>query len=164
MTKSLLKIGMLIFLGVSLSIPKVYGQEGGILELKDTVFMNPDDWIQRWCVVTVDYEDRDDYSFYWSYKTYDSPFMVQVFDYNKWVYHSENKTEDSGMCSIPDCTLRAEFSFRNIDNVSGYIDIHIYVVEDLVIGSNKIIFICMIISLTSLITIFRFKRRQLKKL
>ncbi len=120
MKKKKTKIGIIIILGLILFIPKVYG-DCEYRKINETIFMAPNDWVPR-CI----YGDVDErYITLWSFNTFDDPFMIRLYSYVNGQNISEYKTSDSGEGD------GNNFGFRNIDVIGGYINIRIWIKEEI---------------------------------
>ncbi|KKN16272.1 hypothetical protein LCGC14_0977650 [marine sediment metagenome] len=150
------RIGIFIFLGLSLLIPKAFG-DCEYRKIKETIYMGPNDWVSK-CI----YGDLDErYVTQWNYNTFDEPFIVSHYSYNDNRYISENKTSDSG---VGDGNY---FGFRNIDVIGGYIDIQIWIKEE--IDYTILLYIFIPIFIVSIIIIGLYyqryqRKKQLKKM
>ena len=120
MKKKKTKIGIIIILGLVLFILKGNCE---LNELNETIYLNPNDWISRSLAYQPTWEKG--VRFQWSFRTYDEPFMVRLYSYANDQNISEYKTSDSGEGDVNN------FGFRNIDVIGGYINIRIWIKEEI---------------------------------
>ncbi|KKL94761.1 hypothetical protein LCGC14_1861460 [marine sediment metagenome] len=145
---------MMLFLGMIIFIPKVYG-DCEYRRISETIYMAPNDWIAR-CIYG-DFDER--YVTQWSYTTFDEPFMVRLYSYANDQFISENKISDSGVGD------GNNFGFRNIDVIGGYINIKIWIKEEIDYTTFLYFFIPILIVSIIIIGLYyqRYQRqKQLK--
>ena len=145
-----IKSGIFFFLALLLMIPKGFGAT----PINVTVFLNP---IQMSPMYTMQVSKGD--IVLWSFQTYNDSFNVQALGTGVGTMVSSGSTSDSGSIeALAAGTII--FYFINMGSNSGYIDISIRIKEDAIEGYPYMIFIVMLFSIISMISI---KKKSINK-
>ncbi len=143
------KGGTLLFLALLLMIPEGFGAT----PINTTVFLIPG---QMSPIYTIQVSKGDIVK--WSFQTYNVSFNVMALGFGVGTMASTGNTADSGSVDAL-ATGSIVFYFTSMGPNSGYIDISIRIRETSIEGYPHIIFIVILISVISIISI---KKKSVK--